>query len=95
VRDRLAKAGIRALTIDQVLGSITYLPLNAGAAWGYLRIFLDRKTLTPQDIPVFAELPLDLSVVAGVITRAVQDSNSHVNLKSKERGTPNMGRGSR
>ena len=24
------------------------------------------------------------------ITRAVQDSNSHVNLKSKERGTPNM-----
>ena len=25
-----------------------------------------------------------------MITRAVQDSNSHVNLKSKERGTPNM-----
>ena len=45
---------------------------------------------TPTDIPVFDELPLDLSVVAGVITRAVQDTNSHVNLKSKERGTPNM-----
>ena len=47
-------------------------------------------TLTATDIPVFDELPLDLSVVAGVITRAVQDTNSHVNLKSKERGTPNM-----
>ena len=28
-------------------------------------------------------------MVAGVITRAVQDTNSHVNLKSKERNTPN------
>ena len=38
---------------------------------------------------MFEELPLDLSVVAGVLTRAVQDTNSHVNLKSKERNTPN------
>ena len=36
------------------------------------------------------ELPLDLSVVAGTITRVFQDVTSHVNLKSKERGTPNM-----
>lgn len=90
VLDQLADAEIDALTIDRVLGSITYLPLNAGEAWGYLRIFPSGTPLTPTDIPVFAELPLDLSVVAGVITRAVQDSNSHVNLKSKERGTPNM-----
>lgn len=27
--------------------------------------------------------------MAGVLTRAVQDTNSHVNLKSKERNTPN------
>lgn len=90
VLDQLAAAKIEALTIDRVLGSITYLPLNAGEAWGYLRIFPSGAALTPTDIPVFAELPLDLSVVAGVITKAVQDSNSHVNLKSKERGTPNM-----
>jgi len=91
VGDDLAIAGIQALTIDRVLGSVRYLPLNAGEAWGYLRIFpVGNAELTPADIPVFAELPLDLSVVAGVITKAVQDSNSHVNLKSKERGTPNM-----
>jgi len=91
VLDQLAAAAIEPLTIDRVLGSITYLPLNAGEAWGYLRIFPPANSaLTPTDIPVFDELPLDLSVVAGVITRAVQDSNSHVNLKSKERGTPNM-----
>ena len=74
-----------------MLGSIRYLPLNAGEAWGHLRIFpTPGQRLAPTDIPVFEELPLDLSVVAGVITKAVQDSNSHVNLKSKERGTPNM-----
>jgi len=91
IGDELTAAGIQALTIDRVLGSVRYVPLNVGEAWGYLRIFPPGNTgLTPADIPVFAELPLDLSVVAGVITKAVQDSNSHVNLKSKERGTPNM-----
>ena len=90
VRDRFTAAGIEVTSIDQLLGAITYLPLNAGEAWGFLRIFPAGDSLTPADIPVFDELPLDLSVVAGVITRAVQDSNSHVNLKSKERGTPNM-----
>lgn len=86
----LEAAGLSVVTLDQILGSITYLPLNQGEAWGRLRIFpADLEALRPTDIPVFDELPLDLSVVAGVLTRAVQDTNSHVNLKSKERGTPN------
>ena len=91
IGDALRAAGLGSFTLDQVLGSIRYLPLNAGEAWGHLRIFpTPGQRLAPTDIPVFEELPLDLSVVAGVITKAVQDSNSHVNLKSKERGTPNM-----
>ena len=64
---------------------------EAGEAWGYLRIFpADVNLLRPTDIPVFDDLPLDLSVVAGTITKAYQDINSHVNLKAKERNTPNM-----
>ncbi|HSK77265.1 MAG TPA: PEP/pyruvate-binding domain-containing protein [Thermoanaerobaculia bacterium] len=91
VSAELAAAGIESLTIDRILGSIRYIPLHRGEAWGYLRIFpKDNNSLAPTDIPVFDELPLDLSVVAGVLTRAVQDANSHVNLKSKERNTPNM-----
>ncbi|MGH2707856.1 MAG: PEP/pyruvate-binding domain-containing protein, partial [Actinomycetota bacterium] len=87
----LAAGGIELLTLDRALGAIRYLPLNTGEAWGYLRIFpASNNEPSPADIPVFDELPLDLSVVAGVITRAVQDASSHVNLKSKERGTPNM-----
>ncbi len=88
--DELTAACIEVLTLDQILGSIQYLPLNTGEAWGHLRIFPpDNDELRPTDIPVFEELPLDLSVVAGVFTKAVQDTNSHVNLKSKERNTPN------
>ncbi|MEO7093927.1 MAG: PEP/pyruvate-binding domain-containing protein, partial [Polyangiales bacterium] len=86
-----AALGIDLLTIDQVLGDIKYVGMNLGEAWGYLRIFpADVNLLRPTDIPVFDDLPLDLSVVAGTITKAYQDINSHVNLKAKERNTPNM-----
>jgi pyruvate, water dikinase len=90
VADDLASLNVEVVPLDRILGSIVYLPLNVGEAWGHLRIFpTDHDELRPTDIPVFDELPLDLSVVAGTMTRAVQDTNSHVNLKSKERGTPN------
>jgi hypothetical protein len=87
----LKSLGVLNLTIDQVLDGITYLPMNQGEAWGYLRIFpTDVEALTPMDIPVFDELPLDLAVVAATVTKAFQDASCHVNLKSKERGTPDM-----
>jgi Pyruvate phosphate dikinase, AMP/ATP-binding domain len=90
VAAELADVGLELLPLDQILGTIDYIPLNLGEAWGFLRIFpASNDDLRPTDIPVFDELPLDLSVVAGVLTRAVQDTNSHVNLKSKERHTPN------
>jgi len=87
----LAALGYEALTIEQVLGSVKYLPLNPGEAWGFLRIFpQDLGSVRPTDIVVFDELPLDLSVVAGTMTKVFQDVTSHVNLKARERGTPNM-----
>ncbi len=88
---RLSAAGVQTLSLDEVLGALDYIPMQVGEAWGYLRIFpTDHDALSAIDIPVFDELPLDLTVVAGTITRAVQDASSHINLKSKERGTPNM-----
>ena len=91
VKEQLRTMGYDALTIEQVLGNVKYLPLNPGEAWGYLRIFpQDLGEIRPTDIVVFNELPLDLSVVAGTMTKVFQDVTSHVNLKSKERGTPNM-----
>jgi Pyruvate phosphate dikinase, AMP/ATP-binding domain len=88
---RLAALGVPGRSLDDVLGSVDFIPLNRGEAWGYLRMFpRDPDALSALDIPVFDELPLDLSVVAGTITHDYQDPTSHVNLKSKERGTPNM-----
>ena len=90
-KSKLTALGIGNSTVDQVLGALKFLPLNMGEAWGYLRIFpTNSDDLTPLDIAVLEELPLDLAVVGGVITKAYQDASSHINLKSKERGTPDM-----
>ncbi len=87
----IAAEGVENLTLDEVLGELDYLPMQLGEAWGFLRIFPENQDLlSALDIPVFDELPLDLTVVAATMTRAVQDASSHINLKSKERGTPNM-----
>lgn len=87
----LRELKIAPLSIDAILGQTRYLPMQLGECWGHLRMFPGPDALlAPTDIPVFDELPLDLTVVAGVITRAVQDSSSHINLKSKERGTPDF-----
>jgi pyruvate,water dikinase len=47
-------------------------------------------SLNPLSIPVFAELPMDLSVTAGAITLKQQNLLSHVQLKSRARKTPNL-----
>lgn len=73
--------------------------MNAGEAVGQL-IYLSvkdvtdetpkYKSLNPLSIPVFGELPLDMSVVAGAITLKQQTLLSHVQLKSRARKTPNL-----
>jgi pyruvate, water dikinase len=73
--------------------------MNAGQAYGQLVVLTvddvksetpKYKSLSPLSIPVFAELPLDMSVVAGAITLQQQTLLSHVQLKSRARGTPNL-----
>jgi hypothetical protein len=83
--------GVQLYSIDALLQSISYIPMNTGEAWGYLRLFpKSQEELDHMDIPVFLELPLTLSVVSGVITKAWQDPGSHIALKSRERDTPDM-----
>lgn len=67
-----------------------------GLGYGYLRFIPKDKTesltqqMTYKDIPIFESMPLDLGVVAGTITEQPQTPLSHVNMKSKDRKTPNM-----
>jgi hypothetical protein len=93
IRLALQTINVKPMTIDQIYGATPYIPMQKGTTYGFLKLFPKGDALNdlgPMDIPVFDELPLDLSVVAGVITTVVQDAGAHVNLKSKERGTPNM-----
>lgn len=80
-------------TIDQIYAGVSYVAMHKGETYGNIRFKPTSQQLEqilPTDIPVFEELPLDLSVVSGVITTVIQDAGSHINLKSKERNTPNM-----
>lgn len=92
IASTLAAMKIGITSIDKILMGVAYLPLNSGVAYGYLRY--DPKgdvfKLNPTDIPVFSVLPLDLGVVAGTITTSFQDVASHINLKARERKTPNI-----
>ncbi len=53
----LAAAGIESLTLDRVLGSILYLPLNAGEAWGYLASSPSATTPHPDGHPGLRRAP--------------------------------------
>lgn len=87
----LKNRGLDVVPLEDIIRNINYIPVNPGSATGILRVFPENSDdLTPFDIPAFRELPLFLSVVSGTITKAYQDATSHVNLKSKERNTPNM-----
>lgn len=95
VEAQLEELGVGHVSMEELISNVRYIGLNPGTAFGFLRLapspmgeFAD--DLEPYEIPVFDELPLELAVVAGTITTTYQDVGSHVNLKSKERGTPNM-----
>jgi hypothetical protein len=91
VSNQLEKLETKVFTLETLLGNLTYVPMNQGIAKGFLRVFPKNiNALAPTDIAFFDKIPLDLSVVSGVITVQVQDPGSHINLKSKERKTPNM-----
>lgn len=48
------------------------------------------QSMSFLSIPVFAELPMDLSVVAGIITLKEQNQLSHAQVKSKSHHIPNL-----
>ncbi|MGD8236575.1 MAG: PEP/pyruvate-binding domain-containing protein, partial [Chromatiales bacterium] len=71
--------------------------LNSGMTCGRLA-FITREDLEQKNdealsraqIPVFESIPTDLTTVAGTITLAKQPRLGHIQIKSKNRGTPNL-----
>jgi hypothetical protein len=71
--------------------------LNAGSTCGKLAYLTDEdmqqkndENLSRNQIPVFEIMPIDLTTVAGTITLVKQPRLGHIQIKSKNRGTPNL-----
>jgi pyruvate, water dikinase len=91
---RARAAGLPLTTPEAVYQGQTFQSLNPGEAYGTLvRVGHDTlgdAFLAPRDIVLTDGLVNDLPVVAGVVTTAFQTPLSHINVLSRNRGTPNM-----
>jgi hypothetical protein len=86
---------VPVVTTDALYAGIDYQPLSLGTAVGRLRFALaaqlDTLYLSHDEIVVLDEAPNDIDVVRGLVTAEFQTPLSHVNVLSRNRGTPNMG----
>lgn len=93
----LNQAGFPNKTTNQLLalmGGEKVKILNAGTGFGYLRYVKAGEETnfrpTAQDIVVYAQTPLRVPPVNGIITLEAQTPLSHINLLAKNRGTLNL-----
>jgi|JI10StandDraft_1071094.scaffolds.fasta_scaffold11586_5 pyruvate,water dikinase len=95
-QEALAKTltDVPTVLTEEIWGGITYQPLNLGETYARVHVIDEADLATtyvgPRELIVLDRVPNDLSVVAGVITDALQTPLSHVNVLSQQRGTPNM-----
>jgi pyruvate,water dikinase len=87
-------ASVRVITTDELYAGIDYQALNPAESYGKLRFLgadqLESEYLSFRDIVVLDHVPNDISVAMGIITAEFQTPLSHVNVLSRNRGTPNM-----
>jgi hypothetical protein len=93
----LSQAGFPNKTTNQLvalMGGEKVKILNAGTGFGYLRYVKAGEEAnfrpTAQDIVVFAQTPLRVPPVNGIVTLEAQTPLSHINLLAKNRGTFNL-----
>ncbi len=81
----LATAQVRVVNPGETHGQLVYL-----SAEDILDESDKYKSLSPLSIPVFAEMPFDMSDVAGTITLKPQGALSHVLIKARAKKIPNL-----
>ncbi|HEU5056997.1 MAG TPA: PEP/pyruvate-binding domain-containing protein [Kofleriaceae bacterium] len=88
------EARIPVIRTEAVFQGQSYQPLNQRVGYGTLRfrklVELEGEPLSPTDIVVLDRVPNDITLVSGIVTEEFQTPLSHVNVLSKNRGTPNM-----
>jgi hypothetical protein len=82
------------ITSDELYQGQNYQALNPQSNFGYLRKIdtteIGTTYLGRHDIVLLNSIPLDITVVAGIITTDFQTPLSHINVLSHNRETPNM-----
>ena len=86
---------LRVIGTDELYEGIDYQPLNVAESYGRVAFAtaaeLETTYLSFRDIAILDTVPNDISVVSGIITEQFQTPLSHINVLSRNRGTPNMG----
>lgn len=86
---------IPVIRTEEVFHGQSYQPLHQAIGYGTLRFArvaeLAAVPLLPSDIAVLDRVPNDITMVSGIITEEFQTPLSHINILSRNRGTPNMG----
>lgn len=89
----LRENGLFALASFDLQGNQTFRTLNPGVAVGKVRLVessnLESHAYRADEILVTNGLPLNLGVTAAVVTALWQPVSSHIDLRTRERGTPN------
>lgn len=85
---------VPVISSDELYDGQNYQPLNFRDNYGYLKKVaaseLNSTYLGRHDIVLLNSIPVDIAVVAGIITTEFQTPLSHINVLSHNRGTPNM-----
>jgi pyruvate, water dikinase len=85
---------MKTISSDELLNGQNYQCLNPEETYGYLRkidlVLVSVSELGKHDLALLNGIPVDVPVVAGIITTEFQTPLSHINVLSINRKTPNM-----
>ena len=85
---------IPTIGANELFEGQNYQALNISENYGYLKKIkvddIQSTELQKHDIVLTNGIPIDIPVIAGIITTEFQTPLSHINVLSHNRGTPNM-----
>ena len=74
---------------EDIHADTSFLSLNPGEGYGFLRVMEPDERPVPRDIVIYEALPNELPRVAGIVSTVPQTPLSHVNLRAVQDGVPN------
>ncbi len=92
-RNALSARGVASLFPSELVDGIAHIAYSEGEAYGWLRVVPEGEPLeeySPLDIVVVESAPNDISIVSGLISKNPQNPLGHVNLRLREKKTPNV-----